>query len=373
MEKPFTAFPFFARNGFTELDRISCDLIASRLYPDDDCQPHQYQGYCSYTILATPKPSTAISTLTTNKPHILQFRPSHYALNPLITTAAAQIYGSSAPETNHLGPITLNPSQSSANETEPPTPILHLHDISIIPGIPYSTALITHPTLTLQELHRQQNLIISFAAFLARAWPTTTTASSPPAPFLPQGKVFPNITTKLQGLTTALPTPALCARAAEVLQRSERFLVRLPNVLTHGDIVPSNLMIDVDGKGRLEGMVDWAEAEGLPFGTCCYGLEFLLGWVGETAYAFTYYTAASRLRGLFWNELARLVPALREQEIMEAVRCARDVGVLLWFGYAWDEGSIDRVVDEVRDRKEVVLLETFLGLGKGSVEEGWVE
>jgi hypothetical protein len=35
----------------------------------------------------------------------------------------------------------------------------------------------------------------------------------------------------------------------------------------------------------------------------------------------------------------------------------------LWFGFAWDEGRIDRVVEEERDGMEVVCLRAFLGVG----------
>ena len=45
----------------------------------------------------------------------------------------------------------------------------------------------------------------------------------------------------------------------------------LPWVLTHGDVVPSNIMVEPT-TCRLTGFVDWAEAEVLPFGLCLYGL-----------------------------------------------------------------------------------------------------
>jgi hypothetical protein len=35
---------------------------------------------------------------------------------------------------------------------------------------------------------------------------------------------------------------------------------------------------------------------------------------------------------------------------------------LLWFGFAWDEGRIDRVVSEGRDEVELACLNAFLGV-----------
>jgi hypothetical protein len=40
----------------------------------------------------------------------------------------------------------------------------------------------------------------------------------------------------------------------------------------------------------------------------------------------------------------------------------RDIGVLLWYGYAWDGGAIDRVVNEMDDSVEVVCLRAFFDL-----------
>lgn len=46
----------------------------------------------------------------------------------------------------------------------------------------------------------------------------------------------------------------------------------------------------------------------------------------------------------------------------EAVLLARDVGVLLWYGTAFDEGRLDKVVNEQDDRVELACLEAFSGL-----------
>jgi hypothetical protein len=44
----------------------------------------------------------------------------------------------------------------------------------------------------------------------------------------------------------------------------------------------------------------------------------------------------------------------------KAVELARDVGVLLWHGLAWDDGRIDRVVEPGKDENELAHLNAFL-------------
>ncbi|TVY54804.1 hypothetical protein LCER1_G001721 [Lachnellula cervina] len=107
--------------------------------------------------------------------------------------------------------------------------------------------------------------------------------------------------------------------------------------------------------GRLTGLVDWAEAEMLPFGLCLYGLEEILGEMTEGGWE--YHDAAEGLRGVFWRALGE---GIGEEEMVR-VQMARLAGILLWWGFAWDEGRIDRVVEEGRDEIEIARLDAFLG------------
>ncbi|KAF4545418.1 Protein kinase-like [Lasiodiplodia theobromae] len=220
------------------------------------------------------------------------------------------------------------------------------------------------------------------------------------------------IPAKLAQLCEQLPTLALRERAEGVRKNNPR-LPMLPLTLNHGDLVPGNILVD-RATGQLTGVVDWAEAEVGWWGLPLYGVEFLLGFVesrrhrrspgreekndmeeeagdaGDTpgvawgaeakggggggtsggsegttrAFEWTYYAQAEELRGLFWEEVEREIGGVfGELEVRRAVEVVRDVGVLLWFGFAWDDGKVDRVVDEVDDPREVLLLETFLGVG----------
>lgn len=118
----------------------------------------------------------------------------------------------------------------------------------------------------------------------------------------------------------------------------------LPWVLTHGDLKGGNVLVEVDdcdgdGNGsrsklELTGLVDWAEAEYLPFGVGLYGLEELLGRTepgpgGRSR--FRYFSDAEELRAAFWEELEDAVPELRDPEMRAAVENARLLGLLLWY------------------------------------------
>jgi hypothetical protein len=118
-------------------------------------------------------------------------------------------------------------------------------------------------------------------------------------------------------------------------------------------------------------LVDWAEAEYLPFGTCLYGLEHLLGYLSPALSGleptWTYYDGATQLRKLFWTRLVEAVPELGIR--MDDLKVIRDVGVLLWHGIAWDDGAIDRVVNEVDDVEDVTKLRAFLAAGRELLRE----
>lgn len=135
----------------------------------------------------------------------------------------------------------------------------------------------------------------------------------------------------------------------------------MPVVFTHGDLLPSNILVD-EQSWHLNGLVDWAEAEFLPFGIGLYGLDHLLGGLSPSGAIsrFVYLDEAGSLRRYFWRRLVDRFPELVEGELGAAVRLARAVGMLLWHGFAWDNGRLDRVISTVRDAEEVAYLGAFL-------------
>lgn len=345
------------------------------------------QGGCSYTLLVTFR---QVQDVQQDTKEIIQIRPRQHSLSLSTCHAALTTYGAIVPRVETL-PVTL-PAD------------LTVFTMSLLPGVPASSIL--HPStspspsppLSPTQAAKRITLIASLATVLARAYPPTTTTAPhppradspisdhhPPPPWLHPctGKVGAQLIPKLTLLTKHLPTPALRAKAHRTLSALLAVRPDYPLALTHGDLLPSNILAD-PATARVTGLVDWAEAEVLPFGTCFYGVEYLLGELVEDPAGagsseaslpeegrtrkkkpvFRYADDADFLRDVFWDGLAREVPALRGEDggrREEEVRVMRDVGVLLWSGFAWDGGRIDRVVDEERDVGEVVCLEAFLG------------
>ncbi|TVY40857.1 hypothetical protein LSUB1_G004611 [Lachnellula subtilissima] len=298
--------PFFARNNLTLQDQHECYAIVSQLYPNQTISPASCQGYCSFTLFVGP------ST-------VIQFRPSPYRLDLLITSLASSIHSVNVPKTSHRAVL-----RSSG---------LEVYSMSRIPGTSLRDSRSHSPTLA-----RSPQFLENLSALLLL----------PP----PAEKIGISLYARLQLLATALP--ARFRPIARQLVDNMHNITSLPWVLTHGDLVPGNIMLS-PSSGHLTGLVDWAEAEVLPFGLCLYGLEEILGEMTEDGWE--YHPAAEELREVFWRELGE---GVGEKE-RKRVEMARIAGILLWWGFAWDEGRIDRVVEEGRDEIEIARLDAFLG------------
>lgn len=78
-----------------------------------------------------------------------------------------------------------------------------------------------------------------------------------------------------------------------------------------------------------------------------------------------YYEEADQLREAFWTAFEQQVPEVAETEVRTSMMLARDVGIFLWHGFAWDGGNIDRVVNPQDDIEELAQLEAFFGIDSG--------
>lgn len=318
---------FFQRAGLTFRGRRECFDLIDRAYPGQASFAASSQGYCSLTVFV-------------GDDIVVQFRPYNYRLDLQLTSAAREVYGVFAPETKYVATL--------------PQSGLLVYSMGRIDGISFKD-LRTSRSMAASSADQRATLCRDLARFLARSWNQTTRQA------LPLGIVGKTIASRLEALVSSLP-----CRFRSTAQRVHQNLHRieaLPWVLQHGDIVAGNIMVDPLG-GRLTGLVDWAEAERLPFGICFYGLEELLGVVTSTG--FRYREDANNLRAVFWIELDMLIPELKQTRTLEAVKLARDLGVLLWHGIAFDDGALDRVVQEGRDVEEIHRLDAFLNTEKAT-------
>ena len=332
---------------------ISCEDAIRSNYRTTEFRLLGRQGYCSYTyFVENVQPDVPSQE---GDPFIVQFRKARHSLALDIARRARDVYGRFAPNVVALPHILVDGLQACR--------------MSIIPGVSYSEVTPNHPNLSPLETERQINLMRSFATIVAKGWNPNSTSKC-------DGPVGSQIGPRLQLLAQDLPTPKLRQCAQEALDKVET-LHELPIVLNHGDLVTSNFMVDPD-TFLINGLVDWAESESLPFGTCLYGLENLLGFLslpnqsapkesssGSSSLnripVFLYHNAASQLRHCFWSRLVLLLPELKDNPLMlEAVLLAKKVGTLLWFGFAWENGAVARVVNAEKDPVEAQCLELFL-------------
>lgn len=347
---------FCERMGLREGDRDVCLQAVRDLYPRYEVRELDQQGYCSITLFVILKEDTALPTghnsldIYDRQTSIFQIRPEQHALDEHIVAQARGRYGSLVPGIRRLDCNIL--------------PRFQTYEMEMLAGTPFSRYQPQTATLDDRTLNKQVRLIQSFASFVAKAWPsspssalisphsTTSVAHCP-------GKVGSGILPRLAKLTQLLPDHSLHNKAAETLSRIQS-LADYPIVINHGDLIPSNILVN-PSTWELKGVVDWAEAEYLPFGTHLYGLEHLLGYLSTEdpgAPRFCYYRQSKELREVFWDTLCKEAKGVKDR--LEDVCVARDMGVLLWYGFAWDEGKIDRVVNERDDKEEVECLRRFL-------------
>jgi hypothetical protein len=318
---------FFVRNGLAPSARRECHAFLTYRFSGQAIRPAKTQGYCSYTIVV-------------GDDTIVQFRPSNYELDLQVTAAARDVYGNFAPSTEFLTILELSN--------------LLVYIMDKMPGISYRDFKLSEHVLADTDttaFNVRKTLCIDFATFLARAWSRQNNMP------LPLGTIGLSIRFRLEKLSIELPL-RFRPVASRVLGKLES-IEALPWILTHGDIVASNIMIN-STTGHLHGFVDWAEAELLPFGTCLYGLEEILG--SMTDEGFVYHAGAEECRAAFWKKLTEEIPALSQQDNLDAVNLARYLGILLWHGFAFDDGAINRVVQEDRDVGEIGYLDALLEL-----------
>ena len=355
-------------------DRDICLKAVRDRYEDCEVEEFGEQGYCSYSLLVTP-PKVAFARENTrhqatakveceDEPAlIVQLRPPQHALDLSIVRAASTAHPALAPTIEDL-------------DLSLPRGIC-AYEMRKIDGTPLSRLQQHGHSLDDSAEKRLERLITSFADLIAQSWHspqkinhiTRTVRADSPMDERPsmlaqcRGKVGSTIVSRLERLASELPDAYLRERARDTM-RTINGMEDYPVVLNHGDLIPSNILVD-QNTWEITGLVDWAEAEYLPFGICLYGLEHLLGTISldpaKSVPKWTYFNGATQLRKLFWSRFFNAVP--ESEARMGDVRVMRDVGVLLWHGIAWDNGAIDRVVNDLDDVEELVKLRAFLTAG----------
>lgn len=363
---------FFERCGLPRNTRSRCWDLSRRIFPNEEIKETEPQGYCSYTLCV-------------GRDTIVQFRPAVHRLDVRVTDAAKTIYGSLSPQTKLIDvidvPTSCSPDDVGGHSRRQPVDeaividdgfhkshtSLYVYSMSRISGLSVAElrASWAQSSLSETELRRQRKDVVSeFAKFIAVGWKSARSALDPTVSSL-RGRVGGSIRWRLQEMRSHLPA-RFQPSVRDILERLGD-IEALPWVLTHGDVVPANMMVrkpqTPSPRGLvLSGFLDWAEAEYLPFGVGIYGLEALLGEAAHDG-RLAYYPEEQELREHFWlrleAEISELRPHYGPTGFRKNVEAAHALGVLLWHGIAFDNGRLDRVVNEGEDAEEVRILDLF--------------
>jgi hypothetical protein len=115
-----------------------------------------------------------------------------------------------------------------------------------------------------------------------------------------------------------------------------------PMVLTHDDLCEMNIIVNPD-TGHISGVVDWAEAEILPFGVSLWGFENITGFMDSQGWH--YYNNHRKLLRLLWQTFEKTVGELSDAD-KYAIQVARTIGFFLRYGFVWEDGVRERPVKE---------------------------
>ncbi|EGP84159.1 uncharacterized protein MYCGRDRAFT_48997 [Zymoseptoria tritici IPO323] len=334
-----------------ELQR--CLQHLKSIHPRCTVDPLPAQGGCSFTVSIQHHDGPSEKT-------IAQFRPFQFALSPNIMEQAMGVHGALVPRLLSCSTISAPSSDGRA---------IQLVEMSKLDGVSFSDLQPKRQLEDEEEEGRLRNMIEGMAAFFTRSWLAAVEEDGGKRAC--NGKIGRSIPQRLQHLSLHLPCPDLRRKATSVLTAVQAGgLNILPIVLTHGDLLPSNILVNPDD-WRVSGIVDWAEGEWLPFGIGLWGVEHLLGYMSKNGEhgrigkaEVVYFSRADLLREHFWQGLKRRIPRLEEEVMARAVRLARDVGILLWHGFAWDDGRLDRVINAADDREELAFLEAMLDVAE---------
>lgn len=347
---------FFIRNGFDGATRDACDEYARVRFPGSAAKPAVTQGYCSYTLNISDE-------------YLLQFRPEAFMLDIDTCSEVKSVYGDFAPTTIYLGEVEGISLQQAPDANIRSSAMMNVYQHQRIRGVPLSEFRKRKKGCRAGDDKIFKRRLMSglakvFALGFRGRQPSQEMKGILPASTMAKGKIGESMRWRLT-LLKGLPEKDLITHVSEAQAQLE-MVAASSWCLTHGDLLPGNMMVDAE-TGHLTGLIDWAEAEWLPFGMALYGIEEVLGedmHFPTGGFKFKYYDDHEELRRLFWDEFLSLIRRdgreIQLREVEAEAEAARKLGILLWRGIAFDDGKIDRVVETGRDDSEIHKLRLFL-------------
>ncbi|KAI9653915.1 MAG: hypothetical protein M1831_005600 [Alyxoria varia] len=338
----------------TSVTREFCDAFARDTLGVASVERIPIQGAFSYTVRAsaddagskkgdedvieegvTPtfKPDATATT-------IVQFRQNQSRLDMGVTKRAKEIHGRMAAETTYLRDV--------GDEGAP----LAAYRIEKLPGV-------THLEFRCGEddfqAAKRVKTVEDLARFFADSW-----RNPEPITQAERATIQARLRDGLSALTLSLPQRFQDSLKGARDDLHKLFAPEYPMVLTHGDMGDLNMLVSPE-TGHITGIIDWAEAEVLPFGFALYGLQHTVSWslsdgwhdVEDRAY----------LEQTFWDhfwEFTERNSGPSGQDFQQTIELAWRVGVLLRHGFYWVlDGTVKKAVNE-NDKRGLACLDALL-------------
>ncbi|KAJ1305048.1 hypothetical protein OPQ81_000088 [Rhizoctonia solani] len=255
---------FFQRCGAPPDTKYQCRALAAHLFPGARTEEVTPQGYCSYTLYV-------------GADQVLQFRPPAHRLDVDLAEEACAIYGNLAPETRLLTvmspsspasvtPLVVQLRSDPKDDTRPadegiaivdeedshkPTQtslefdVIYMKRTQGISLAEHRASSARVPLSPAQLTRQREALVAQFARFIATGWDhgrRAGPAAVPNEPALVPGKVGRSMRWRLEQMRAGLPR-RFGPVVGETLARLDEIVTELPWMLTHGDVVPGNVVV----------------------------------------------------------------------------------------------------------------------------------
>lgn len=131
-------------------------------------------------------------------------------------------------------------------------------------------------------------------------------------------------------------------------------------VLAHGDLCEMNIIVNPHTH-NITGIIDWAEAEIMTFGSSLWGVFNALGWMGPKGWQF--HDRYDDLEKMFWHTFLCMTGSITEVD-KQNIFLARRLGFFLRYGFQW---SVDGVPTPAKDTdSSMIYLDAFLAFDRSA-------
>jgi hypothetical protein len=339
--------------------QIQCHETARSISGASEIKPVDIPGSLSYTVVCTGRQEGQPGL-------IVSFRESESGLDSDMVRLATEIHGSLVPEVTPYGMM---------KGADPP---LAIYAMTYLPGIPCLEAL-SHSgemdsedearhSCYVKHLARQVTIhvvsvgslpdpVLTLARYFARSWSNPQLVDAQVRAER-QAEIHCKLVTFKQCPSPSLPSSAV---SELVHNLSVLFSQEHPQVLTHGDLSRTNILVDMDTY-EITGIVDWSLAGVLPFGLeldCLYlmtGYMDLSGWYD--------YTCRPRLYEAFWAEFwaaSGVEDSARREEVRTTAESAAKIGAILRYAFKRNPDGSPSEVLLGSDRMSKYLKPWFIG------------